>query len=784
MLRHRVDQRCRFSLQPDVAPLLPGLLQLLPGVAHHRLNSLSASLVLKFEPGVDPAHWLLRAEQLLAQPERCLALAPVASADAELPLIADGTQDEIAAALASTRFEKLPPRLRLPLLALAATLLAAPLELPALPVLVLVGLAAGRCFGRAAASLAGQCRLNVDVLDALAVILHSIEGFLFGPALMLTMIEGGESIRDATARIANVSTRCLQADLTREVNLRRDGEQLTLPLHAVLAGDVVILFAGDQIPVDGTVVLGQSSLDVRSLTGESVPRCVEAGDQVLAMSVLLEGHLEIVTEAVGDQTRAGQISLLLQEAPVCDSRVGNYAAQVADRFVLPTLGMAAVAYGLSGSLGQAASLLMLDLGTGLRVSVPTSILAALNGAAGKAILVRSGRSLEALSTVDVVVFDKTGTLTTGEPALLHLEVLDERFSEADVLQLAASAEQGLNHPIALAITAAAAARGLEPLPVEQWQCHIGRGVCASQAGRALLVGNRRFLLEEGIDPPVPSRRADLRVATPVMLAVDGRLAGVLHVADQLRPDAAELIQALGRRGISCHILTGDAEAVALQVGQQLGLPPSQVHAEALPDTKADVVRRLKQEGHRVAFVGDGINDSAALAYADVAVSFRHGSDMARETAEIVLGGGQLSQLLDAYELARFSFQVVQQNIALVAVPNLTALVLGVFVPIPALLAIMINNGSCILAALNALRPLRFSAAPEPRPALAGQAAASPLRGLSLRSLAQRLGVSTQRLVARRESHDFANWSASNDPHQLAWRYEPIDRLFLAEQRQL
>jgi heavy metal translocating P-type ATPase len=798
VLLHSCGQRFRFSVDRAWVKYLPQLFNDWEGVQKHRFNNLSCSLVVCLGPGVDPTAWQIQQEHAFYQLSKAVSTPPCTSAGphpGELPtLIADGTQDEIAAALARTRLDLLPPRLRLPLLALGATLLAIPLELPLAPLFLLVLLAGGRCFGRAGTSLVRHRRLNVDVLDALAVVLHSIEGFFFGPALMLTMIEGGESIRDATARIAHASTRSLKADMHRQVTLRRGPDILTLELADVQKGDVVLIFAGDQVPVDGTVLMGQSSLDVRSLTGESVPRFVETGDEVLASSVLLEGSLEIATTAIGDDTRAGQIAQLLQDAPVCDSRVGNYAAQVADRFVLPTLGLSLLTFGLWGSLSQAASLLMLDLGTGLRVSVPTAILASLNGAASRGILIRSGRALEALAEVDVVVFDKTGTLTTGEPALLHIEILDARYNADDLLQLAASAEQGLNHPIALAITAAAQGQGLAMLPVQDWRCEIGRGVCAQQEGRRVLVGNRRLLREEGIDPPPLSRKPELRIATPIMVAVDGRLAGVLYVADQLRPDAIELLEALKQRGISSHLLTGDAEAVALQVGGQLGLSRSQIHAEALPDIKAEVVRRLKAEGHRVAFVGDGINDSAALAYADVAVSFRHGSDMARETAEIVLGGGQISQLLEAYELARFSFAVVRQNILLVAVPNLTALVIGVFLPIPALLAILINNGSCIIAALNALRPLRHGSVQAHGPSLAAAepsnlpdnppAAPAPSKSqepLNLRALAQRLGVSSQQLVAKRHKPDFSSWTARQDPQQLAWRYEPIERFFHLEE---
>ena len=205
------------------------------------------------------------------------------------------------------------------------------------------------------------------------------------------------------------------------------------------------------------------------------------------------------------------------------------------------------------------------------------------------------------------------------------------------------------------------------------------------------------------------------------------------------------------------------------MGQQLCLSRSQIHAEALPDVKADVVRRLKAEGHRVAFVGDGLNDSAALAYADVAVSFCHGSDIAKETAEIVLSGGNIIQLLEAYELSKFSFSIVKQNIAIVAVPNLTALVIGVLLPIPPIFAILINNGSCILAALNALRPLAH------RPNI--KLPKLEIQDLELKQLAERLGTTSQKIVARRSRADFASWSASNDPQQYSWQYESKLRVF-------
>ena len=777
VLRHRIGLRYRFAVDLNCVDVVSDFINSLTSIKKCRFNSLSASLIIEFSPDFDFDSWLSSSNKkltILALSNSSSTLSSFTLSDSELPpLIADGTQAEIAAALSSEKFDLLPTRLKLPLLALVTTTLALPLELPFFPVLLLVLLAGGRCFDRARSSLWGRRKLNVDVLDALAVVLHSIEGFLFGPALMLSMIEGGESIRDATARIAHSSTRSLKTDLETEVNVRRDDISILICIAEIEIGDVVLLFAGDQVPIDGIVLLGQSSLDVRSLTGESVPRFVEPGDDVLASSLVLEGSIEVSTTAVGQFTKAGQIAKLLEAAPVCDSRVGNYAAKVADQFVLPTLALSALSFGLFGSLSQAASLLMLDLGTGLRVSVPTSILASLNRAASNGILIRSGRALEALAEIDVVVFDKTGTLTTGDPELLHIEVLDSFYSQNDLLQLAASAEQGLNHPIAIAISNAAKSKKIALLAIDDWSCEIGRGVCASQSGRKLLVGNRRLLRDEGVDLPPFNIDSSLSVATEVIIAIDSRLAGVIYLADSLRSDSKELLRLLGEKGLSCHILTGDSEAVALQVGQQLGLSRSQIHAEALPDVKADVVRRLKAEGHRVAFVGDGLNDSAALAYADVAVSFCHGSDIAKETAEIVLSGGNIIQLLEAYELSKFSFSIVKQNIAIVAVPNLTALVMGVLLPIPPLLAILINNGSCILAALNALRPL----AHRPNIKLPKPLSKPKIQDLDLKHLAERLGTTSQKIVARRSKSDFSSWSASNDPQQYSWQYESKLNLF-------
>ena len=803
--------RLRFKVSLD-GPALGALeahLNSRQEVSQVRINRLAGSCVVSFEPTARPEldQWLaqLPSERQLAQglnpsPGHSTTPAPspgAGEADGEEPFV--------------------PTRIVLPVASLGLALLAGPLSLPPLAVAGFILVAAQLSFRRAWQGLREDRKINVDFLDSLAVVLHSLDGFLVGPAMMITMIEGGEAVRDATQRIAHSANTDLLASLQTDVRLLRDGEELIVPSSSLEAGDRIQLFAGDQIPVDGVIESGESSLDVVKLTGESVPREAGPGDEVLAGFILLEGSLIIQTSAVGEATRIGQITSMIESAPVFDTRVGNYAGKIANRFVMPTLALAGLSLLLSaGNIAQAASLLMFDLGTGLRVSVPTAIMAALTKAGSQGLLIRSGRALEQLADVDVVVFDKTGTLTQGHPSVVEVALLGNGDRD-QLIRLAASAEQGLNHPVAEAVINHAAGLGMETLPCDRWDYRIGRGVSAEIQGQTVLVGNARLLREEGLEPAVPSADPRLATATPVYLAVDGVLEAVIYAADAIRPDSRQLIAELHRRGIQAHMLTGDVAAVAHAVAERLGLAPEEVHAEALPDQKAELVKQLAQQGHKVAFVGDGINDSAALAYADVSISFASGSDLARETADIVLTNDKVSGLLVAQDLSRRTFELVKQNIGIVGVPNLTALVVGTFLPISPILAVMLNNGSSLVAAANAMRVLGFRAKELPPASNPTNAASNPVahggsaqaagdlseavKGpgaretsrtpdadhaagpspmartstsnsleVSLVQLSSRLSLSHQTITARRRRADFSHWVRSHDPEGQGWSY--------------
>ena len=799
---HASSRRIRFSVESSLKDHdnFTRHLNSLSSVEKARFNSWASCYVVVFKTGqsVDAIDWLAslprRSREIPFVPEP-VAVPNASSTDVQ---VADEDDDKFV-----------PTRIILPVCSLGLAIAAGPLSLPPLAIGLFIIGSAHLSFRRAWDGLKKERKINVDFLDALAVLLHSLEGFLLGPAMMITMIEGGEAVRDATQRIAHSSNTDLVSSLQSDVRLLTEDGEVIVSSFDLNPGDRVSFLPGDKIPIDGVIETGEASLDVVKLTGESVPRMSGPGDEILAGFIVLEGNIVVTTSAVGDDTRVGQITKMIESAPVFDTRVGNFAASVANRFVMPTLILAGVSLLLSaGNIAQAASLLMFDLGTGLRVSVPTAIMAALTRAGSQGLLIRSGRALEQLVDVDVVVFDKTGTLTEGHPSIVEFTVFDQTGSPLDtvspdhfrhLLQLSTSLEQGLNHPIAKAIRDFAAEQEVEVIDCESWDYRVGRGVVATVNGETVLLGNSKLLHDEGVEIWSVDSKPELDVATPIYLAVDGLLVGIHYALDRVRPDTPPMIAELHRRGIEAHMLTGDIASVAHAVAADIGLQPHEVHADALPDQKAELVQQFTAAGKKVVFVGDGINDSAALAYADVSVSFASGSDLARETADVVLTNDRVSDLIVAQDLARHTFALVKQNIGIVGVPNLSALLIGTFLPVSPIAAVFLNNGSCLVAAGNAIRALGFKAKPLPElPVSAPESdsveteasvvpksivapiseskpikvvkESSPSIHLDLAGLSKRVGLSYQKISARRKRSDFTAWISEHDPDGQGWEY--------------
>ncbi|MGK7876984.1 MAG: heavy metal translocating P-type ATPase [Xenococcaceae cyanobacterium] len=598
-------------------------------------------------------------------------------------------------------------QLKLPALATLLALLAGPVGLP-IPAAAVVGtIAAGSIpvAKKALESLWQDKRLNIDCLDLMALTLTTLQGNPITPSMILLLHKLGDLIRDRTARTSTRQALELLDSLGQFVWVERNGTKEQIPLDQVNPGDTVIVYPGEQIPIDGKILRGQALINQQKLTGESMPVTREVGQTVYASTLVRSGQLYILAEHTGSETRAGQSIKLVQDAPVGDTRMENYAAQLADKAILPALFFSTGVLLVTRSMARAAAILTLDFMTGIRVSVPTTVLASMTAAARRGILIRSGRSLEQLAQVDAVVFDKTGTLTQGDVVVAGVRTVNGAAPKR-LLELAATAEKRLTHPVASAVVRYAQAQGVQDLERGEWEYQVGLGVRAEIDGEQVKVGSDRLMSQEGISlEPFYQEYPDFQDASSIYVASNGQLLGAIQYTDPLRPETKATILALQAQGVDIHILTGDHRHRALTVAKELGIASDNIHAEAFPEQKATIVSQLHELGKTVAFVGDGINDSAALAYADVSVSFGDGSEVARETADVVLMENDLESLVKAIALAKQTRQLIEQNTSLALIPNVAALSFATTVGLHPLLAAVVHNGSAIAAGVNGLRPL-------------------------------------------------------------------------------
>jgi heavy metal translocating P-type ATPase len=386
----------------------------------------------------------------------------------------------------------------------------------------------------------------------------------------------------------------------------------------------------------------------------------------------------------------------------------NHAERLADRLVLPTLALATGTALLTADFDRFLSLVIVDYGTGIRVAAPTAMLSSMMHAARAGIVIKSGRHMERLAEVDAVVFDKTGTLTHGKPAVLDVITYQDHTTAAHLLGLAAAAETRLQHPVAQALRTKAHELGVNIPPCDETQYHLGLGVEGQVNGYYLHVGNERFMRESSISvrPTLHDRAAlDEQGYSSLYIAVDGTVAGLVPYADQIRPESRLVIERLHAMGIRDSImLTGDNAVVARAVCRRLGL--TRHFADMLPADKASAIQELQRRGNVVAMVGDGINDSPALSFADVGIAMKHGAEVAHESAHVVFMEDSLWKLVKAVEISRGAVGLIRQNYAIVAGLNTLALALALPGGLisPAITA-LISNGSAILASLNGLRPL-------------------------------------------------------------------------------
>ncbi|HEY3292133.1 MAG TPA: heavy metal translocating P-type ATPase [Candidatus Nanopelagicaceae bacterium] len=469
----------------------------------------------------------------------------------------------------------------------------------------------------------------------------------------------------------------------------RDNVESVIPVEDVQIGDEVLVRPGEKIPVDGVVIKGHSAIDESMVTGESIP--VDKGERDLVIGATLNGtgSLHILTNKVGVNTVLAQIIKMVQQAQATKSPIQRLADSISAVFVPIVIAISILTFAswyiigpspaFTYALVAAVSVLIIACPCALGLATPLSIMVSTGKGAQSGVLIRSAEALETTHKINAVILDKTGTITVGKPVLTDIDVLPGINSE-NLLTLVASAERESEHPLSSAIMEAADERGLTQLMVENFESLTGRGIRAKVDSRTILIGNSVLMDENRIDVAALvelTNRLSTEGKTPIMVALDGRAAGVIAVADTIRPTSASAVAALQRLGLRTLIITGDNPQTAIAIANQVGIPESDVRSQVLPENKAAAVAELQRQGLLVAMVGDGINDAPALAQANVGFAIASGTDVAIEAAGITLMSGSLKGVLTAIELSRATMTNIRQNLFFALIYN------GLGIPIAA-----------------------------------------------------------------------------------------------------
>ena len=589
---------------------------------------------------------------------------------------------------------------------------------PNMDSLIAVGSAAAMIYGVAALYFIGWGLGHGD--DAL-VSRYSMDLYFESAGMILTLITVGKYLETRSKGKTGQAIARLMDLSPKTATVLRDGAEVEIPVEQVQAGDLVLVRPGGSVPVDGVVVEGASSVDESALTGESIPVDKGPGDTVISASLNKSGVLTLRATRVGENTTLAQMIRLVDEAASSKAPIAKLADQVAGVFVPVVMGIALVTaavwlltgHSVEQALTSAVAVLVISCPCALGLATPVAIMVGTGKGAERGILIKSAQGLEALRGVTTVVLDKTGTVTQGKPQLTDLYPLGGA-DEGELLQVAASLEKPSEHPLGAAIVEAAQQQGIALEPVANFQAIHGKGVQGEIGGRSCLAGNAALLTEAGVDlaqvQPLADRLAE-QGKTPLFFVRDGQPLGVIAVADTVKPTSRAAIEGFRKLGLQVVLLTGDNRRTADAIGRELGL--TQVIAEVLPADKQRQVSALQERGEKVAMVGDGINDAPALAQADVGLAIGAGTDVAIESADIVLMKSDLMDAVSAVELSRATIRNVKQNLFWAFFYNIICIPIaaGVFYPLfhlqlsPMFAAAAMSLSSvCVVA--NALR-LRF-----------------------------------------------------------------------------
>ncbi|MDR1646896.1 MAG: heavy metal translocating P-type ATPase [Zoogloeaceae bacterium] len=674
--------RFRYRAPRSALPALILAVAALPGVQVQRFNPNAHSLTIRFDASRVTSAQLRR---------QILALRVKKENDAPAPIV-----------------EKTPAAPAHPGRGLAVLL--AGLLLPSAVALPLAALGALPLLREGAQDFS-QTGITSHTLEALAVSISLMRGDTLSANATVCLLELGEQLEASIARQSDDLLKRLLNPVGERVWVVRDGQEMAIAADAVRIGDTVAVGAGAVIPVDGTVLSGEALANEAAMTGESAPVEKRRGARVTSGTHLEEGRLRIYAERVGAQTAVARIAEYVERSLAAKSATQLSAARLADRLVPTILGLAGASYLVSGNARHAAAVLQADYACALKLATPVAFKAAMYQAGKNGILVKGADALERLAEADTFVFDKTGTLTFGNLIVTDSIAFDNAYSAEDLICLAASVEEHYFHPLALAVVEAARAAGGQHFHHREVEFVVAHGVASEIEGKRIVVGSRHFIEDdEGID--ISTHHAALAPLiregkTLLYIGFGGRLLGVLALKDSLRGNAAETIarlRALGARQIV--MLTGDHRERAADYGRLLRLDA--VHAELMPEEKAAIIQRLKEEGAKIAFVGDGINDAPALAGAHVGIAMQRGADVARLTADVALLEDDIARVADARALALATLARVSGNYRLTIGLNTAILAAAALGALPPIAASVLHNGSTLAILSNALRRYRIN----------------------------------------------------------------------------
>ncbi len=529
---------------------------------------------------------------------------------------------------------------------------------------------------------------------------------------VLWLLNIGEYLQDLTLRrtrraIANL----LQGNQDSAWVMLADGTEVQVPIESVRVGDDVIVHEQVAIPVDGQIMDGEAIVDQSAITGETLPVTVTTGATVHAGSVVIRGRLVIKAAAVGKDTAIGRIVTRVEEAQQHRAPIQTVGENFSRRFVPTSFLLSGLTLLLTGDVRRAMTMLLVACPCAVGLSTPTAISAAIGNGARRGILIKGGAHLEQAGRVDAVIFDKTGTLTNGRPVVTNIVSFHQDWVPEQVLAYAASSEIHSRHPLAEAVIRSTEERHIAIPPHEECEVLVGLGMRTQADGRVLLLGSPALLTQENVEVSADAmdwvERLRLDAETPLLLAVDGILVGLISLRDELRAESREVLDTLRQRGVRRIVmLTGDHPETARAVAEALDI--TEWHAEVLPEDKLEMVRALHDDGYVVVMVGDGVNDAPALAAADIGIAMGlGGTDVAVETADVALASDDLRRLLDVRSLGGHAVDVIRQNYGMSIAVNAFGLLLGAGGGLSPVMAAILHNASSVAVVANSSRLIRY-----------------------------------------------------------------------------